>query len=154
MIRTRRGLLAILFLLGTSGMASAQSAAIPDGVYLVTDAEEEGAIWLPFLGIDQEELVSRERLMALHIASAEAEFDENWGAPIILVTLAETQRETFASLAEKYHDQRLALVVNGVIVVAPYIREPIRGGQLQIGAHGDLESAEAVADALRNARTD
>jgi preprotein translocase subunit SecD len=152
MIRTRRGFLATLFVLGASGMASAQSAAIPDGIYLVTDNEEDDGIWLPFQGLDHEELVRRERLMTLEVASAEAEFDENWGAPIILVTFAESQRETFARLTEKYLDQRLALVVGGVIIVAPYVHEPIRGGQLQIGAHGNLGAAVAVADALRSAR--
>ena len=134
-------------------MASAQSAAIPDGIYLVMYSEEEDSLWLPVRAFDHEELVQRERLMTLEVASAEAEFDENWGAPIILVTLAESQRESFARLTERYQDRQLALVVGGVIVVAPQIREPIRGGQLQIGTHGNLETAVAVAEALRRANS-
>lgn len=151
MIPIRRLLLAFLLILGASGVASAQSAAIPDGIYLVTYSEEDEGLWLAVQGLDHEELVQRDRLMTLEVASAEAQFDENWGAPIILVTLAESQREAFARLTEKYQDRQLALVVGGLIVVAPHIREPIRDGQLQTGAHGNLETAVAVADALRRA---
>lgn len=117
----------------------------------MTNSEDDNSIWLPVQGLDHEELVQRDRLMTLEFASAKAEFDANSGATIILVTLAVTQREPFARLTEKYIDQQLALVVGGVVVVAPRIREPIRGGELQIATHGGQEAALAIADALRRA---
>lgn len=151
MILNRRSVLAFLLVLGASGVTYAQTQAVPDGIYLVTQSEDEHSLALPVLGFDQEELVQRDRLMALEIASADAEFDANLGAPIIHVTLASTLTEPFARLTERRQDQQIAFVVGGVVVVRPHIREPIRDGKLQIGGRGDLDAAAAIADALRRA---
>src|SRR5688572_22233139 len=94
---TRRAF-AVFSLLGASRLASAQTSAIPDGIYLVSDSEQDESIWVARQNSDQDELLQPERLMPLAVASAEAEYDENWRAPLLYVTLDDSLREQFGRL--------------------------------------------------------
>ena len=151
--RWPRILIAIASLGLTSAcLASAQVANLPNGIYLVTKSKTEDSVSLPVYGSDDAELVKRKMLMPFENVSAQVAFDETYGLANILVTFADSDRVPFARFTEDYQHNRVAIVVAGVIVVAPDIFQPVRGGQLQIVMpDGDLESARAIAEKLQRA---
>ena len=70
---------------------------------------------------------------------------------MVSVRLAGALREAFARVTERYKGRRLAVVVGGIVVVAPRINEPIQTEILQIVGGRDLAAAKELAALLRSA---
>jgi preprotein translocase subunit SecD len=71
--------------------------------------------------------------------------DENSGEPVVLVYLDKIGAVEFARMTKAIFFGRLAVIVDGSIVTAPMVREPILGGQLQIDGAFTPEQAAALA---------
>ncbi len=136
--------IALAAALGAAG-ALADPVA-PDGFYLVVEAEGIAVMELP----DRHggsEMISAVPLMSFTmVARAEVEVTE-YDSIVVLVDLTPAGAALFGKITGGHVDERLAIVVDGVVLSAPVIREPIRGGRLQID--GGFQRAEAEALAAR-----
>ncbi len=89
-----------------------------------------------------------ELLMALRFAHAEAEIDKTSASPVIVVELTSVDRERFGRITSDHVGERLAVIVDGFVVTAPSIVEPIRGGHLQFSGDFNLEEVAELARRL------
>lgn len=68
--------------------------------------------------------------------------------PLISIKLTEEGGRKFAEATVKSVLKKIAIVCNGKIISAPYVNEPIYGGQLQISGNFTLEEAEKIKKGL------
>jgi hypothetical protein len=87
----------------------------------------------------------------LHVKEARSSVDE-FGIPVVHVTLNEEGAQRFSEASTRLVGHKMPFVINGKQVMAPMIREPITGGQLQITmgstAPNALHQAQTLAAAL------
>jgi len=83
----------------------------------------------------------------LEVARAESSVDARSGDPIINVTLKESSKQIFAEITQNNVGRTMELRVDGKVVMAPVVREPLLGGQFQIS--GSLSASEANNVAAR-----
>lgn len=79
------------------------------------------------------------------IASATQEWDSLDGSPNVLITFTETGRAKFNRAQQGRVGEQLEIRMNGEIVSAPILREPISGNQVTISGAFTLDEAEAMA---------
>lgn len=146
----RRDVLGMLLLaVFTPALAGAQGAAVADGFYLVVDDESEQTAWIAYRGRDDRELVSSEPLMSFaEVTDARADVDKHVGMAVVHIALSEAGRRRFAALTTAHVGRRVAIVVQGQMVTAPRINEPIKGGELALSGDFDREEAAAIAAML------
>lgn len=82
------------------------------------------------------------------IESAKASFDERTGGPVVSIVLTPDGRERFAEFSRAHVGRMIAMVVDGTVISAPVIAEPVTGGQLQIAGRFTVAAAEAMAASL------
>lgn len=88
-------------------------------------------------------------LQGKYVTNAFATLDANKGWMIILKFNAEGAK-LFGELTEAHKGERLAVVVDGVVISAPSLREAIYGGSAEISGKFTENSARALASALEN----
>lgn len=64
--------------------------------------------------------------------------------PVISIKLSEEGGKKFAQATEKSIFKKIAIVHDGKLISAPYVNEPIYGGELQISGNFTLEEAEKI----------
>jgi len=142
-------ILAVTSLLG-AGSARAQQAADPaDGFYLVAPEDHEAAVRLVYRGRDDWEFVHPEALMSFaEVTRTEVDTDDLTEQVVVRVWLSPAGRQRFAEITAAHVTGRVAVVVDGVVVTAPRINEPIKGAELQISGAFDAEEAGEIAARL------
>lgn len=88
------------------------------------------------------------------IASASAEPDHGQGDAQVVFRLTDEGRKRFAAVTGANVNHAFAIVVDGVVVSAPIIREAITGGEVEISGDFTLEAANALARSLLSHRND
>jgi hypothetical protein len=78
------------------------------------------------------------------IAEAKVETNTYSQQPVVAIHLTDDGRAVFAAATRLHVGERLAVVIDGVVVTAPYIREPIEGGQVEIDGAFTPDSASAL----------
>jgi preprotein translocase subunit SecD len=119
----------------------AKQKGVPTG-YKVYPAGSDGIPW-------EEEMLLREEPV-LHggdMASAQPSFDLNTNSPIVTFRFNAAGTHTFATFTRNNIGRPFAIVVDGRVVTAPMIVEPILRGVGQIS--GNLTSASAAQLAAR-----
>lgn len=76
---------------------------------------------------------------------AEARTDANDGLPVVNIALSATLRDALAELTAANIGKPLPIRVDGKVVSAPNVNEPIRGGELQISGLDQAEADRIVA---------
>ena len=126
------------------------SGAYPDGVYLV--ASDEGSNDGECVTLNDERLCldGRHRvLLASHVESAQVSNDPQIPELIVIrMHFSSAAAEEFGDLTASNVGQRLALVIDGSVVTAPVVNEPIGGGELQISGGLTREQANAIVEGL------
>lgn len=84
--------------------------------------------------------------LTLGVARATAEFDPRTAEPIVMVQLDAKGTRAFARLTRANVGRAISVGVSGRVLVAPTVREPIKGGKLQIGGSFDIAKATALAE--------
>jgi preprotein translocase subunit SecD len=153
-IPTRQGAVAALLALGLAGSSVPAAYALPNAGLTIeavddkphqSERKEQAAffegrtIWLK----------SDHIVWGNMVASAVPAFDRN-GSPIIAFTLTDKGKAAFAELTRANVGNRIAVMVDGVVITAPMLLTPIEGGQGQITGHFTLEEAKALALAITN----
>jgi preprotein translocase subunit SecD len=91
--------------------------------------------------------------LSLTVLKAEAATDAVLGAPIVNIELDPESTRAFAAFTTENVGKSAELRVDGEVLSAPFIREPILGGKLQISGSMTIEDAERIAMRLREGAT-
>jgi protein-export membrane protein SecD len=95
--------------------------------------------------VDQEPLMTGEA-----VATASAGFDTQLtNQPIVSLDLTSEGGGQFGDVTRAHVNQRLGIVLDGVVRMAPNIRQPITTGQAQIEGFDSVEEARDIAIVLR-----
>ena len=130
----------------------------PNSVELIAeDLPEPGYEVLPITETDREGQTTTTNLLVKkkvemtgeYITWAGAERDEV-GRPEILFSLNPTGTEIFGKLTTDNVHQRMGIVLDGQLLSAPSIREPIETGSCQISGSFTDQEAQDLANALQN----
>jgi preprotein translocase subunit SecD len=76
-------------------------------------------------------------------------YDPNRGWHIV-VELTEEGAKLFAKITTDYTGRQLGIVANGELITAPYLREPITGGKLEISGNFTENEAKNLAKIFMN----
>lgn len=86
--------------------------------------------------------------LRLQVEKAEAAFDSRTNEPIVVITMSPRSGRMFAELTQNNIGRRLVLRIDGQVVSEPIIREPIKGGVVQISGSMTVKDAAALAERL------
>jgi preprotein translocase subunit SecD len=85
-----------------------------------------------------------------HMADAQAAFDQYASLPIVTFRFSAAGAEKFASFTRNNVGRPFAVVIDGRVITAPVIREPILGGTGQINGNFTAASANQLAARIRS----
>jgi len=83
------------------------------------------------------------------LVDAQASFDQN-NIPVVTQVFDSVGARRFARLTTQHVNERFAIVLDGKVLSAPVIREPIPGGRGQISGNFTVQSAKDLAVLLRS----
>lgn len=123
----------------TANMEKAYKGVAPSGS-IVIEGEQAGTVMV----IKKRVIVSGDML-----TNAQASFDRESAVPVVNFSFNSIGAKKFAEATTKYKGQRLAIVLDGKIISAPVINNPIKGGDGIISGRFTVESANELALLLR-----
>ena len=83
------------------------------------------------------------------LKDSQADFDQN-NMPVVTTVFDASGARKFAKLTTEHVNERFAIVLDGKVLSAPTIREPIPGGRGQISGGFSLQGAKDLAVLLRS----
>lgn len=92
---------------------------------------------------------SRVEVSGESLKDSQADFDQN-NLPVVTTVFDATGARKFARLTTEHVNERFAIVLDGRVLSAPTIREPIPGGRGQISGGFSLQGAKDLAVLLRS----
>ena len=92
---------------------------------------------------------SRVEVSGESLKDSQAEFDQN-NMPVVSTVFDASGARRFAKLTTEHVNERFAIVLDGKVLSAPVIREPIPGGRGQISGGFTLQGAKDLAVLLRS----
>jgi protein-export membrane protein SecD len=120
--------------------ADAQAGRAPPGSEIVAQPDRPDE---PFIVIKSRALLSGDDLNR-----ADPSFDQRTGEPNVSFVFDGRGTRVFCQVTQQNVDQRFAAVLDGKVITAPSINEPICGGRGQITGNFTVESAKELADLL------
>ena len=126
----------------------AESKQVPIGDELVYGNPPSGAPpgspQIPYV-LKSQVLVSGQNLV-----DAQAAFDQRTGEPVVTFRFDATGAKRFALVTQENVGLPFAIVLDGKVISAPVIREPILGGTGQISGNFSVQEANDLAVLLRS----
>ncbi len=101
---------------------------------------------LPVIAVKRSTIISGDQL-----ADARQTYDPN-GAPNVAITFDGQGGRRFARVTQENVNKPFAIIVDNQVISAPNINEPILGGSASISGGFTVESANALAIALRSGK--
>jgi preprotein translocase subunit SecD len=92
---------------------------------------------------------SKVELSGENLTDSQASFDQN-NVPVVTQVFDSMGAKKFARLTTEHVNERFAIVLDGKVLSAPTIREPIPGGRGQISGNFTTKTAENLAVLLRS----
>lgn len=110
-----------------------------------------GTQFLPYMENPQQvvPVYSRVEVSGESLKDSQADFDQN-NMPVVTTAFDATGARKFARLTTEHINERFAIVLDGKVLSAPTIREPIPGGRGQISGGFTLQGAKDLAVLLRS----
>ena len=97
------------------------------------------------------EVVSRQVMISGdQLENAQQTFDQQSGQPVVSITFNSQGSAIFGRVTREGVGKRFAMLVDGRVLSAPVINEPINGGSAQISGSFSVESANQMAIALKS----
>jgi len=124
--------------------AEAAQGRAPVGSEIVPYAPGEGS-GAAFEVLSRQVMISGEQLI-----DAQQSFDPQTGQPVVSIRFDSGGSSTFARVTSQNVGKRFAMVLDGQVLSAPSINEPILGGSAQISGNFTVASANALAISLRS----
>jgi SecD/SecF fusion protein len=115
------------------------SGPVPPGVKVLPGTERD----------ERYPIEERVALAGERLSDARAGFDQRTNEPIVTFRLDNAGARTFAAITEANVGQPFAIVLDGKVLSAPVIREPITGGSGQISGSFTVEQTSDLAALLR-----
>lgn len=84
------------------------------------------------------------------LVNAQQTFDSQTNAPVVSITFDPPGGRRFAQLTSENVNRQFAIILDGEVLSAPNINEPIMGGSAQISGNFTVDSANQLAIALRS----
>jgi SecD/SecF fusion protein len=112
----------------------------PRGVTILPGANDSGRY-----AVEDRVAISGDRL-----ADAKAGFDQRTNEPIVSFSFDTTGARQFADITQANVGKPFAIVLDGKVLTAPVIREPIIGGQGQISGSFNPQEATVLSALLRS----
>jgi len=84
------------------------------------------------------------------LTNAQQTFDQQSNAPVVSITFDQQGGAKFAKLTTENVNRPFAIILDGKVLSAPNINEPILGGSAQISGNFTVESANQLAISLRS----
>ena len=126
----------------SASLAEAQAGRVPPGTTLVPDAESEKGRGPGAYVVEKRVVVGGERLV-----DAQATFEQ--GRPVVSFRFDTAGGKRFGDATRDNVGRQLAIVLDGKVISAPVIREPILGGNGIISGNFTTEEAQDLALLLR-----
>ena len=110
-----------------------------------------GTEFLPYMDMNGMPIAvySRVEVSGESLKDSQAEFDQN-NMPVVSTVFDASGARRFAKLTTEHVNERFAIVLDGKVLSAPVIREPIPGGRGQISGGFTLQGAKDLAVLLRS----
>ncbi len=110
-----------------------------------------GTEFLPYLEAPDQHVAvySRVEVSGESLKDSQADFDQN-NMPVVSTVFDAAGARRFAKLTTEHVGERFAIVLDGKVLSAPVIREPIPGGRGQISGGFTLQGAKDLAVLLRS----
>jgi len=86
------------------------------------------------------------------LIDAQQGFDQQTNAPVVNIKFSGSGGAKFARVTQQNVNKRFAMILDGKVLSAPNINEPIMGGSAQISGNFTVESANQLAIALRSGK--
>lgn len=122
----------------------AAAGRVPVGSEIVPYAEGEGN-GAAFEVLRRQVMISGDQLL-----DAQQSFDQQSNQPVVTIRFDSAGSNTFAKVTAQNVNKRFAMVLDGRVLSAPSINEPILGGSAQISGSFSVASANALAISLRS----
>ncbi len=127
------------------------TTALPD--QLAQGIAPPGDQILPFApDASQQGVIAVKRLGGIQgdqLTNAQQGYDQN-GAPVVNITFNSEGGRKFAALTTENVNRPFAIILDGEVLSAPNINEPILGGQAQISGGFSVDTANNLAISLRS----
>ena len=110
-----------------------------------------GTEFLPYMDMPWQTVpvYSRIEVSGDSLKDSQADFDQN-NMPVVSTVFDASGARRFAKLTTEHVGERFAIVLDGQVLSAPVIREPIPGGRGQISGGFTLQGAKDLAVLLRS----
>lgn len=118
---------------------------------LATGVAPAGTEFLPYMDAawNSVPVYSRVEVSGESLKDSQADFDQN-NMPVVTTVFDTAGARRFAKLTTEHVNERFAIVLDGKVLSAPTIREPIPGGRGQISGGFTLQGAKDLAVLLRS----
>jgi preprotein translocase subunit SecD len=101
----------------------------------------------PAIAVKRQVLVSGDELI-----DAQQTYEQQNNAPVVSIRFNGSGANKFARVTQENVHKRFAMILDGRVLSAPSINEPILGGSAQISGNFTVESANQLAIALRSGK--
>ena len=110
-----------------------------------------GTEFLPYMNMPWQTVpvYSRVEVSGEALKDSQADFDQH-NMPVVTTVFDASGARRFAKLTTEHVNERFAIVLDGKVLSAPTIREPIPGGRGQISGGFSLQEAKDLAVLLRS----
>jgi len=118
---------------------------------LASGRAPSGTDFLPYMDMPGQivPVYSRIEVSGESLKDSQADFDQN-NMPVVTTVFDAVGARKFAKLTTEHVNERFAIVLDGRVLSAPNIREPIPGGRGQISGGFTLQGAKDLAVLLRS----
>jgi SecD/SecF fusion protein len=117
------------------------SSILPPGVSMLPDSQEDSGQTYP--------VYDSVALTGEHLTDARTGFDQQTNEPIVSFRFDSTGARIFAQITSQNTGRPFAIVLDGKVLSAPVIREPITGGSGQISGGFTVQQATDLSALLR-----
>ena len=125
--------------------AEAMAGRVPVGSEIVPYAEDANGAGAGFEVLRRQVIISGEQLI-----NAQQSYDPQSNQPVVSIRFDSGGSSAFAKVTTANVGKRFAMVLDGKVLSAPNINEPILGGSAQISGSFTVSSANALAISLRS----
>ena len=118
---------------------------------IISGRAPNGTEFLPYMDMPEQKVpvYSRVEVSGESLKDSQADYDQN-NMPVVTTVFDATGARKFARLTTEHVNERFAIVLDGKVLSAPTIREPIPGGRGQISGGFSLQGAKDLAVLLRS----
>jgi preprotein translocase subunit SecD len=129
----------------TASPADIAQGIAPPGSEIVPYADPQEGGGVPAIAVKRLGGIKGDQL-----TNAQQSFEQQTNQPVVSITFDQQGGAKFAKLTTENVNRPFAIILDGKVLSAPNINEPILGGSAQISGNFTVESANQLAIALRS----